>query len=354
MNVFRKWRLPKILGGAAAVAAVAAALTGSAATSPPANTSAPTISGAARDGSTLVARPGNWTGNPTSFAYRWQRCDTAGANCAPIMGATSKQYTATSSDIGYRLRVDVTATNSAGSGTATSGPTAAVIAAGSAPVNTAPPTISGTPQQDSALTAGSGTWTGTQPISISYAWLLCDSDGNNCGVIAGASASTYTAVSADVGQTIRIRVTAMNVRGSTAATSQPTDLVAPAKSGAGTTAVAVAKIALPDRLVVDNVQFSPTRIAARGPVTARFHVSDLRGFSIQGALVYALGLPYGWVANAPEVSTDGSGCATITLQPTARLPLHRAALVIFVRARKPGENLLAGVSTRRLVQVGIG
>jgi hypothetical protein len=36
------------------------------------------------------------------------------------------------------------------------------------------------------------------------------------------------------------------------------------------------------------------------------------------------------------------------------MPLHKAALVFFVRARKPGERLLSGVSTRRLVQVGIG
>ena len=84
---------------------------------------------------------------------------------------------------------------------------------------------------------------------------------------------------------------------------------------------------------------------------ARFHVSDTRGFSIQGALVYALGLPYNYAYSAPEVATDASGWATITIRPTAQLPVRRGgALVIFVRARKPGDSLLAGVSTRRLVQ----
>jgi hypothetical protein len=42
----------------------------------------------------------------------------------------------------------------------------------------------------------------------------------------------------------------------------------------------------------------------------------------------------------------------ITIVPTRALP-RNAALVLFVRARKPRDNLLAGVSTRRLVQVTV-
>jgi hypothetical protein len=103
--------------------------------------------------------------------------------------------------------------------------------------------------------------------------------------------------------------------------------------------------------VISGVQFSPNPIQTRSPIVARFHVSDTRGFSIQGALVYVLGLPYGWTFTSPEEPTDASGWATVTIHPTANMPVGRpGALVMFVRARKPGDNLLAGVSTRRLVQ----
>src|SRR5205085_169732 len=122
----------------------------------------------------------------------------------------------------------------------------------------------------------------------------------------------------------------------------------------GGAAISVSQVSLPNRLVVDQVQFSPNPARSRAPITARFHVSDTRGFSISGALVYVLGLPYGWTYAAAETPTDGTGWATISLRPTRNMPLRRGALVIFVRARKPGDNLLAGVSTRRLVQEPIG
>jgi hypothetical protein len=69
--------------------------------------------------------------------------------------------------------------------------------------------------------------------------------------------------------------------------------------------------------------------------------------------VYTIGLPYGWSYNAPEQPTDANGWATTVIHPTANMPLRRGDLVMFARARKPGDNLLAGVSTRRLVQEGI-
>ena len=94
---------------------------------PPTNTSPPTISGNAVLGSTLTASPGSWSGNtPITYASQWQRCDSAGANCNAVSGATSSAYALGAADVGNTMRVVVTATNSAGSGVATSIPTTVV------------------------------------------------------------------------------------------------------------------------------------------------------------------------------------------------------------------------------------
>jgi hypothetical protein len=339
----------------AAVAIGLLLVAGTAATtaSAPSNTSLPAISGTARDGSILSASRGDWTGSPTSFAYQWQRCDTAGGGCTPIAGADSFRYTVGSRDVGQRLRVVVTATNADGSGSAASRPTGVVSASGRAPVVTRLPSLSGTPQQGATLTVDRGDWAGTRPIHFDFTWQRCDATGHNCSTfLAHSRVKTYTLTAGDVGHEMRIEVTAKNVHGSTSVFSNPTGVVTPPAPPA--TSIAVARVSLPDRLVIDKVSFSPNPIVSRSaPVTARFHVADTKGLSVQGALVYALGLPYGLVYGAPEQPTDASGWATITIQPTRNMPLSRGDLVLFVRARKPGDNLLAGVSSRRLVQVGI-
>jgi hypothetical protein len=336
-----------VLACAAAVPALIVAATSlGQATATPSNTSLPSISGSARDGSLLHATHGSWTGSPTSFAYQWLRCDAQAGNCANIAGATSDHYTVQTADVAHRLRVQVTATNASGSGNATSRPTDVVQATGTAPKNTAPPTISGTTQEGSTLTVNPGSWSGTPAPTFSYQWERCVGTGGGCTAISGATGTTYVATSADVAHTLLAEVTAKNANGSSTANTSETDLIAPAKGGGGS----AISVSLPNRLIIDGVKFSPTPATSRGTITARFHVSDTRGFSISGALVYALGLPYGWVYSAPEQPTDSTGWATIQIRPTANMPLKRGDLVIFVRARKPGDNLLAGVSTRRLVQ----
>ncbi|HEY3727587.1 MAG TPA: S8 family serine peptidase [Solirubrobacteraceae bacterium] len=106
---------------------VCAAMPGCATTpSRPVKTGAPVISGVAQSGAVLSASTGSWSGSPTSFAYRWSRCSATGSGCVAISGATGSRYTVALGDVGFTLRVAVTATNSAGSASASSAPTAVV------------------------------------------------------------------------------------------------------------------------------------------------------------------------------------------------------------------------------------
>jgi Concanavalin A-like lectin/glucanases superfamily/Putative amidase domain len=193
------------------------------AASPPANSAVPTITGAAREAQTLTATDGSWTNSPSSYTRQWRRCDSAGANCTDINGATATTYTLASTDVGSTIRIAVTATNAGGSTTETSAPTA-VVAADPLPANTSPPVITGTEIQTWTLTTSSGSWQ-PQPDSISYGWLRCNADGAGCSSIAGATDSSYTLQAEDVGKTLRVTVTARNSRGSTDATSAATGVI---------------------------------------------------------------------------------------------------------------------------------
>ena len=112
----------------------------------------------------------------------------------------------------------------------TAGVAHAAIAA--APVNTAPPTITGTTQVGQTLTAGNGTWTNS-PTSFAYQWLRCNAGGNSCANVANGTQRTYTLVGADAGRTIRVRVTATNAEGSASAQSDQTAVITPATSTDG-------------------------------------------------------------------------------------------------------------------------
>ena len=191
----------------------------------PVNTVAPAITGTTVEGETVEASSGTWTGSPTSFAYEWQDCNSAGASCAPIAGADGPSYKLTSSDVGATLRVQVTATNAGGWTVAGSAHTGLVEATPlPAPVNLAPPTIEGSVVEGQTLEASTGTWT-KSPTSYAYQWQDCNSSGVSCVSIPGATASSRTLTSGDAGDTIRVRVEATNAGGSTYATSPQTGVV---------------------------------------------------------------------------------------------------------------------------------
>ena len=190
----------------------------------PVNGSLPTVSGSAKEGTVLNAKPGTWTGlAPISFGYQWQRCN-AEPKCVNVPGATLAKYTPGETDVGSTLDVAVTGENpTALSSTATSPQTAPVE--GTVPLNTALPVISGAATEGQELTAGSGSWTGTKPLEYSYKWEHCNTSGSACAAIAGATARSFTLTSAQVGQTIRVVVTAKNSVGSKSSTAEATAVV---------------------------------------------------------------------------------------------------------------------------------
>jgi hypothetical protein len=234
-------------------------------------------------------------------------------------------------------------------------------ASNAAPANTAEPKISGTAQVGQTLNASNGTWSNS-PTSFAYQWRRCNAQGAGCANIGGADSQSYLVRNADEGDTIRVRVTAKNADGSASATSNATDVVkakaAPAPvtvngcPAAGSGTLDVGAIAAPARLVIDGQTVSPSVITrSTNDVTVRFHVSACSGRSVGGALVYVTAVPFQQFSIPPETATGSDGWATLTMHQDRFFPAspRQQLLAVFVRARKSGENLLGGISTRRLV-----
>ena len=238
-------------------------------------------------------------------------------------------------------------------------------ASSTAPKNSTPPTLSGTPEEGQTLTADSGNYTGTSPITYTYTFRRCDKTGGSCSDIGTTTAQkTYKLTSADVGNTVRVRVTATNKDGSTNATSVPTAVIQkatvtpppppPVTNGCptGTGTIDINKLSLPARLAIDGQQSSPSVVRrSTTDLVLRFHVSACKGRNVQGALVYATAVPFEQFNVPPEATTGADGYATLTLHQASRFPASQVQqlLAVFVRARKSGEDLTGGVSTRLLV-----
>ncbi|MGH2831478.1 MAG: hypothetical protein ACRDK2_01780, partial [Solirubrobacteraceae bacterium] len=319
---------------------------------PPSNTTAPGISGKPMVNQTLIASTGSWTGSPT-YTYRWERCEETNHSCSEITGATGSSYRLSTNDVGSTIFVSVTATNSAGSSSASSShsgqiaaaPTmlplpsacsvnatpeacvAAALLAGfpeeniavdefgdffwgvsgpaaystgtndefnvyengapveeghlfransgsgpgltifvgvhnstldeivapsdqalscdytnkacygnpthyygnpgppAAPVNTAPPTISGTAEEGQTLSASTGSWTGSPTPTYTYQWQICDTSANNCSNLTNANKRELTVIHGDVGATLRVVLSATNTQGEASSVSAATGIV---------------------------------------------------------------------------------------------------------------------------------
>lgn len=169
----------------------------------------PTITGTAQVGQVLTANPGTWTPTPTTFSYQWFR------NGAAIAGATAATYTATATDLGATLTVQVSATPPGGTA-ASATSVGVVVTAGTITAGT--PTITGTARVGAVLTVNQGTWS-PAGVTLTRQWL------RNGTAIAGATGTTYSVTSADLGARISVRVTGTLGAATATATSAQTAVV---------------------------------------------------------------------------------------------------------------------------------
>jgi len=175
---------------------------------------------------------------------------------------------------------------------------ATAAAAGTAPSNTAPPTVSGTARVGETLTASQGTWNGTTPITYAYQWQRCDKNGASCNAITGATSASYALTSSDQDNTLRVRVTASNSAGSSSATSVPSGVVAAKPLGSLTLAANHPLLLYGQRVTLTGTaEGAPagTKVTVRG-----FHPGTNDFFPIA------------------DTSTAADGSFSITFKPTQR------------------------------------
>jgi Tol biopolymer transport system component len=181
-------------------------------------------------GDTVTAAPGGWNGLTSAFSYRFERCDTAGHACTAFGTASSTgSYTLTANDVGFTLRVAVTASDSAGSSAAVESSNVTPVVLGPGPTNLTVPTVSwsgtsGAPKVGLSLTATRGTWTGNGN-AYTFQWKKCSSAASSCATISGATSSSYFLTPAEFGYVMRVMVTATNSSGSRTVESDATPAV---------------------------------------------------------------------------------------------------------------------------------
>jgi hypothetical protein len=191
----------------------------------PQNGARPTVAGSAVQGIKLVATAGSWAGTGTiSYAYQWYRCDTAGAHCSSIHGATAATYTLVAADLAHTIGLTVNATDSKGKSSAYASLVGPVAAPNAPLFATVQPAASGTASTGKQVTVTQGTWSQT-PSTYEYSWQRCNANGRLCTAIAGATTVSYTVTTADRGHQLLALVQA--TAGSASAQTLSTGILVP-------------------------------------------------------------------------------------------------------------------------------
>ena len=143
------------------------------------------------------------------FTYQWVRVDADGtSNEEDITDATDATYTLTADERGKKVKVEVRFVDILGGEETRTSAATATLAGTPNTAATGAPTITGTAEVGETLTAsttGIADANGLTSPTYTYQWIRVD--GTDEADIAGENSSTYTLVDADLGKTLKVRVT---------------------------------------------------------------------------------------------------------------------------------------------------
>ncbi|MFT3942417.1 MAG: leucine-rich repeat domain-containing protein [Ancrocorticia sp.] len=156
----------------------------------PVASATPTISGKAKVGETLTAKPGKWTSGAT-FTYQWL------ADGKAIKGATKATLVLKADQVGERISVKVTGSKAGYKSVSKTSAKTGAVAKGT--LTSAVPTIGGKAKVGEKLTATPGKW--TSGTKFAYQWYASGKK------IKGATGSTFVVTTAQLGERITVKVT---------------------------------------------------------------------------------------------------------------------------------------------------
>ena len=274
-------------------------------------TGQPNISGTPQVGETLTADTSaiDDADGLTNVSYRYQWV----AGGSDIEDATGSSHLLTTSEQGQTIQVKVNFTDDADNQESLTSAETLAVAAKPNTAATGEPTISGTPQVEQTLTADtSGIFdaNGLNNVSYQYQWLRDDAD------IAGQTNSTYELVSADEGQTIKVRVTFNDDAGNAESlTSTATTAVAAQPAETPVVLITASFANMPADHNGENFTFQLhfSENVNAGYARIRHHAFTVDGGSIANAYRQTQGSNQGWNV---KVEPAGNGEVTITLPET--------------------------------------
>ena len=236
-----------------------------------------------------------------------------------ISGSTSKTYTSTSADVNHTLASWVTATNGGGTVGPVNSKQTNLITPALQPSITTQPSIVGKPFVDSALVADPGKYSGGAVARFDYRWQRCNQS-LNCSTISGATGQSYKATTADVGQRLRVQVTATNPFGKTTNTSAATDAITVSVVVVSTTMRASAATTICCQKVRLSGTVSPAKAGEQIRIFAR-QVDDLANLQVATATADASGnwsalvTPVIRTAYTAQTSTSTGSPMTVAVHP---------------------------------------